>query len=145
MNWLRSLAAHPAGRAANPRSPAFSGATPRAGIRAAGDYLNPFLSTHVPALWNALTGVFAREVDYWIDGDAAQAVAIQILWLEGAEAEATSPGRYSHAYVWNEDLPRPPRPGDVVFVSGVEYDVGRVDAYLTGISLIVMQDRSEVF
>jgi hypothetical protein len=108
-------------------------------------YVNPFISSHVPILWNALIGEFGRDIDYWPDDDSAQAVTITIIWKEGAEDETMSPGRYSHILVQNSDLPRDPKPGDTVVNAGIEYDIVRVSAFATDYSLIVLQDRSEDF
>ena len=141
----RVFSARPGGRAASPRRGAISGPSPSAGNRAAGDpgWVNPFLSAHVPVLWQALIQVFPRQVVYWIDGDPAQTMMLTIVWKEGAEDETVSPGRYSHVLVWDADLPRPPSLQDVISSDGVEYDVVRIDAYATGCSTLVLQDRSE--
>ena len=141
-----ALSARPsAGRAANPRMCAISGLSPTAGSRAAGDpppgFVNNFTSIHVPMLWQALIQEFPRQVDYWIDGDSAQSQPLIIIWKEGAEDEELSPGRYSHALVNDNDLPRPPMLGDVVSADGVTYDVVRVDAYAYKCSTIVLQSQ----
>lgn len=108
-------------------------------------YINPFLSSHVPILWNALVAEYGRDVEYWPDNDPAQAVLLTLIWKEGAEDETVSPGRYSHALVQNVDLPANPKPGDAVVNDGIEYDVVRVNALITNYSNIVLQDRSEDF
>jgi hypothetical protein len=108
-------------------------------------YTNPFISTHVPILWNALIGEFGRDVDYWIDNDPAQASTITVIWKEGAEDETMSPGRYSHMLVANSDLPREPKLGDAAVNDSVEYDIVRVSAFAYNYSQIVLQDRSENF
>ena len=136
-----------AGLAANPRVSAVSGVSPNTGGRAAGEpvgFVNPFISTHVPQLWRALIGEFPRQVDYWPDGDSAQAQTLTIVWKEGAEDEDVSPGRYSHALIFDDDLPRPPMLGDVVSADDVLFDVVRVDAYAYKCCTIVLQDRSEI-
>ena len=46
-------------------------------------YINPFISTHIPILWNALVREFGRTVDYWIDNDPGQAILITVIWKEG--------------------------------------------------------------
>ncbi len=108
-------------------------------------FINPFLSTHVPILWNALIAEFGRDVQYWPGNDPAQAVTVTLIWKEGAEDETVSPGRYSHALVANSDLPSNPKLGDAVVNDGIEYDVVRVSALITNYSSIVLQDRMEVF
>jgi hypothetical protein len=108
-------------------------------------FVNPFISTHVPILWNALVAEFGRQADYWPDNDPAQAVAITLIWKEGAEDETMSPGRYSHALIQNSDLPDDPKLGDAVVNAGIEYDVVRVSAFAYDYSQIVLQDRSENF
>jgi hypothetical protein len=108
-------------------------------------YVNPFISAHVPILWNALIGEFGRDVDYWIDNDSVQASTITVIWKEGAEDETMSPGRYSHMLVANSDLPREPKLGDAVVNDGIEYDIVRVSAFAYNYSQIVLQDRSENF
>jgi hypothetical protein len=105
---------------------------------------NPFIDVHVPLqLWPALIATFGREVDYWLDNDPTTAQPLVVIWVEGAADEQVSPGRYSHVKIRNSDLPRQPRKGDVVVKEGVEYDVVSVDAYATGCSNAILQDRSE--
>jgi hypothetical protein len=108
-------------------------------------FINPFLSSHVPILWNALIAEYGRDVEYWPGNDPAQAVTLTIVWKEGAEDEDVSPGRYSHVLVQNVDLPNDPKPGDAIVNAGIEYDVVRVNALITNYSSIVIQDRSENF
>jgi hypothetical protein len=108
-------------------------------------YINPFISTHVPILWNALVREFGRDVDYWIDNDPAQAVTITLIWKDGAEDETMSPGRYSHVLVANSDLPRDPKLGDAIVNADVQYDIVRISAFAYNYSQIVLQDRSEDF
>jgi hypothetical protein len=143
----RVFSARPGGRAVSPRWGAISGPSPSAGNRAAGDpgWVNPFLSAHVPMLWQALTQEFPRQVVYWLDGDPNQTQMLTVIWKEGAEDEEVSPGRYSHIYVFDADLPRAPILHDVVSADGVQYDVVRIDAYAYQCSMLVLQDRSEDF
>jgi hypothetical protein len=108
-------------------------------------YINPFISTHIPILWNALVREFGRTVDYWIDNDPGQAIPITVIWKEGSEDETSSPGRYSHVLIANSDLPRDPKLGDAVVNDGIEYDIVRVSAFAYNYSQIVLQDRSENF
>jgi hypothetical protein len=111
----------------------------------ASPFINPFISSHVPILWNALIGEFGRDVDYWIDNNPAQTITITIIWKEGSEDETSSPGRYSHVLVQNSDLPSEPKLGDAVVNGGTEFDVVRVNAFAYNYSQIVLQDRSENF
>jgi hypothetical protein len=108
-------------------------------------FINPFISTHVPMLWNALVVEFGRQAEYWPDNDPAQSVTITLIWKEGAEDETMSPGRYSHALAQNSDLPGDPKLGDAVVNAGIEYDIVRVSAFATDYSQIVLQDRTENF
>lgn len=132
--------AAPADRTANPRAPGWPSSP--AGNGAAG-FVNPFISAHVPMLWNALTAEYGRAADYWPDGEVLQRTSITIIWKEGAEDEVASPGRYSRALVQNSDLPRPPQQGDVLTAGGATYDVVRVNAMPYGMSSIVLQDRDQ--
>lgn len=144
----RIFSARPAGgRAKSPRLGAISGLSPLAGIRAAGDpgWVNRFISDHVPMLWDALLPEFRRTVDYWLDGDRAQALTVDIIWKEGAEDEEVSPGRYSHALIKDGDLPRPPDPHDIISADGVEYTIVKINAYAYQCSTLVLQDRTEAF
>jgi hypothetical protein len=108
-------------------------------------FINPFISSHVPILWNSLIAEFGRQVDYWPGNDPAQVVTITLIWKEGAEDETMSPGRYSHALVQNSDLLNDPKPGDTVVNAGIQYDIVRVSAFATDYSQIVLQDRTEDF
>jgi len=103
--------------------------------------MNPFISQHVPMSWGYLLEEFGVTVDYWPGGDEAQAVAVNLIWIEGVEDEDSSPGRYSHVKVQNSDLPASPRRGDAINNNGVVYDAVRVNAYAYGFSSIVIQER----
>lgn len=138
-----SARANTAGRAGNPRPSAFSGLSPLAGTRAAGDLdsgVDRFTSVHVPMLWEALMTEFRRDVEYRIGGNPDDAWVISVMWKEGAEDEDVSPGRYSHIQVLNEHLPAPPAVGDTVASGGAVYEVVRVDAYKYGASNVVLQN-----
>lgn len=142
-------------RTAYPRFPARSAPPGSAGIRrapggpsspagkGAASFANPFISAHVPILWQALTREFGTVAEYWLDGDSTQTTALTVIWKEGAEDEAVSPGRYSRALVQNGDLPRPPAQGDAVSANGTIYDVVRVNAMTYQMSSVVLQDRQE--
>jgi hypothetical protein len=108
-------------------------------------YVNPFLSLHIPMLWDSLVRVFGRTVDYWLDDDSSTSQPLLLIWKEGAADEQVSPGRYSHALVRNFDLPRPPAKGDVVVKDGIEYDVVNVDAFAYDCCNVILQDRTEGF
>jgi len=146
-----ALSRRQAGRAANPRVGAISGPSPiQAGTRAAGEpaaeggtFHSRFAGQHIPMLWSALLTEFERVVEYRIGADEGQAYSISIIWIEGAEPEGVSPGRYSHAHIRHSDLPRPPSTADVVAAGGIEYDVVRVDALPYGVSTVVLQANSE--
>ncbi|HZF24024.1 MAG TPA: hypothetical protein VE030_11240 [Burkholderiales bacterium] len=104
-------------------------------------FINPFLSDYLPNLfWPAELATFGRQVQYLPQGDAGQAVAVTILWKEGASDEEVSPGRYSHIDLQNADLPVAPALGDIVQKDGKEYDVVRVNALAVGYSTIVLQE-----
>lgn len=117
------------------------GPSSSAGVRAAGPFVNPFISAHVPMLWNALAAEFGRPADYWLDGDGAQATSITVVWKEGVEDEAASPGRYSRALIQNSDLVQDPVQGDAISANGTIYDVVRVDAMPYQMTSVVLQDR----
>jgi len=145
MNPFR-LSPAPQGGVVDPRSFAVSGGSPHAGNRAAGEpFGDIFVARHVDLLWNALLNEWARTVDYWPQGDSAGAVPLVLLWKEGVEGEEFSPGRYSHAYVRNADLPSDPALRDALMADGVIYDVVRVDAFMYFYSSLVLQNREEDF
>lgn len=104
-------------------------------------FINPFISNYLPKLfWPAEIATFGRQVLYLPLGDPDQAVAITVLWKEGATDEEVSPGRYSHIDLQNADLPGPPMQGDTVQKDGREYDVVVVNALSVGFSTIVLQE-----
>ena len=104
-------------------------------------YVNPFISTYLPSLfWPAEIATFGRQVTYLPQGDIAQAVDIMVLWKEGATDEDVSPGRYSHIDVQNKDLPAPPALRDTVQSGGKAYQVVRIEALITGYSVVVLQE-----
>jgi len=97
-------------------------------------------------LWDAEIAEFGRAAEYWPRGEASQGTQLMLLWSEGVEGEERSPGRYSHARVRNSDISGGPQQGDIVVdENGVQYDVVRVDAFITGHSGLVLQDRTETF
>ena len=75
------------------------------------------------------------------NADAGQATAVTVVWKEGVEDEAASPGRYSRALIQNSDLPRNPSQGDAISANGTIYDVVRVDAMPYQMTSVVLQDR----
>lgn len=104
-------------------------------------YVNPFLSSYLPDLfWPSQIATFGRQVTYLPQGDAAQAVALMVLWKEGASDEDVSPGRYSHIDVQNSDLAVLPALRDIVQSNGSTYRVVRIEALITGYSVIVLQE-----
>ena len=107
----------------------------------AAGFINPFYSQHVDLLWAALIDEFGRTVNYWPDGDDTQSVSIDLVWPEGVEDEEISPGRYSHAYVQNASLPRPPVLGDAIEKDGGVFDIVRVNALAYPYSSLVLQER----
>ena len=111
------------------------------GTSAAAPYINPFLSDMIPNLWGALIWQFGRVVDYWLRHDSSTSTTITIVWVEGAEDEPISPGRYSRIKLIDTDLPRPPQAGDTVIRDdGTEYQVVRVDAWAVGASQAILQE-----
>lgn len=103
-------------------------------------YINPFISDYLPRLfWPAELRVFGREVQY-LSLSYPSAVAVTVLWKEGASDEEVSPGRYSHMDVQNSDLPFAPALGDTVQKDGRTYDVVVVNALAVGFSTIVLQE-----
>lgn len=106
--------------------------------------INPFISDHVPeTLWPALLAEFGCDVDYW-PVDLAQALTIHIIWKEGASDEEISPGRYSHIFMRNADLPVAPRLGDTVQKDSKTYDVVRIDAAPYYFSRVVLQETGPI-
>lgn len=133
-------------RAANPRDNANPcGLSSPYGVRAAGDYVNPFISKYLPAsFWPTLIATFGVTVDYLPQGDAAQAVPVAVIWKDGASDEEVTPGRYSHMDVQNSDLPSAPAKGDIVQKDGRQYEVQRVTALAVLFSVIVLQEQGPV-
>jgi hypothetical protein len=106
---------------------------------------NPFISDYLPnQFWPAQIATFGRSVTYLPQGDAAQAIDVQVLWKEGASDEDVSPGRYSHIDLQNADLPQPPAPRDVVQKDGKQFQVVRITALAVGFSVIVLQEAGAV-
>ena len=106
-----------------------------------GNQMNPFILDHVPMLWDNLLPEFGLEVDYWPAGIQADAVTIPLIWIEGAEGEDSSPGRYSHVRIKNADVPSKPKRGDAVDKDGIIYDVVRVAAYAYDFATLILQER----
>lgn len=93
----------------------------------------------VDRLWQAEIAMYGREADYWIGGDSANPITIDLLWKEGAQDEETSPGRYSHPIVRHADLPEEPAKGDSLEQGGTVYNVVQVNALSVGYSTLVLQ------
>lgn len=104
-------------------------------------FINPYISEHVPLNWTALTQEFGRAVNYWPQGEEAQAVEIIVIWSEGVEDEEHSPGRYSHALVDNADLASPPALGDAIEKEGSVFDIVRVNAFAYNFAKVILQER----
>ena len=103
-------------------------------------YINPFYSHDVDLLWSALAPVFGRPVRYLPGGEGLGDV-VTVIWLEGAEDEEISPGRYSHAMVRNASLPFPPALGDTLEKDEAIYDVVRINAFAYYYSRLILQER----
>jgi hypothetical protein len=99
-----------------------------------------FNAFFAPELWAALLPVFGQEVEYRIGGNSP-GFTIRAIWKDGAEDEDQSPGRYSHLWIQNTDLPSVPERGDAVFNDGVEFDVVRVNEFIIGYTSVVLQER----
>jgi hypothetical protein len=107
--------------------------------------INPFISDHIPeVLWPPLIAEFGLDVDYLSGTDSSNPVTITVLWKEGASDEEISPGRYSHLYVRNADLPAAPALGDAVQKDDKVYDVVRVDAAPYYFSRLVLQETGPI-
>jgi hypothetical protein len=104
-------------------------------------YINDFISIHTQILWEAQLDEFGRTVNYWPGGDIAQAIPLELIWIEGTEDEEISPGRYSHAHIRNADLPVGPALGDALEKDGGIFDVVRVNAYAYYFATIILQER----
>jgi hypothetical protein len=101
-----------------------------------------FYSEHVPALWEALIGVFPHTVVYnYIEGGLTE--GLQAIVNEGVEGEQRSPGRYTHMLIRNADLTRLPQKGDWVTLGTSVYEVVNVDSMLVDISRLVLQANKE--
>lgn len=104
---------------------------------------NPFIDLHTPMLWAALIPEFGREVSYLPGRDELLAVALTVIWKEGAEDEDVYPGRYSNIWVQNADFgDDAPRKGDAVSKDGLLYDVVRIDVMAYGYSRLVLQENN---
>jgi hypothetical protein len=102
---------------------------------------NPFIDSFLPGMfWPAQIATFGIEVTYLPQGDSAQAVAIPVLWKDGASDEDVAPGRYSHIDLQNSDLPALPALGDMVQNNGNQYQVVRINALAVGFSIVVLQE-----
>jgi len=100
---------------------------------------NPFIGSYLPDMfWPAQIATFGRQVTYLPQGAAG--LTISVLWKEGATDEDVSPGRYSHIDVQNSDLPVPPALRDTVQSNGKQYQVVRVEALITGFSVLILQE-----
>lgn len=108
----------------------------------ASTFLNPLFALHVDSLWESLLMEFGGEVNYWPGGDPAQAALVEVVWIEGAEDEERSPGRYSHALIRNADPPAPPAKRDVIEHQGSVYDVVQVNAFRYGYSRVILRGRN---
>jgi hypothetical protein len=100
-----------------------------------------FSEHHVPVLWNALLSEFGTEIVYLPNHDDDLAFPLEVIWKEGAEDEAVSPGRYSNIWVQHADFEGGalPRLRDGVSKDSNRYDVVRVDATAVGYSRLVLQ------
>jgi hypothetical protein len=107
--------------------------------------INSFIDSYLPTMfWPAQIATFGIAVSYLPGGDAAQAVAISVLWKEGASDEEVSPGRYSHMDIRNADLAALPAQGDMVQKGAKQYQVVRVEALAVGFSVLVVQEAGPV-
>ena len=104
---------------------------------------NPLFMAHVDTMWTSLVQEFGVTVDYWPAGDLQRAVPVNLIWIEGAEDEEISPGRYSHALVQNASLPAglPSQTDAIAREDGSVYDVVQVNAYAYGYARVVLQER----
>lgn len=104
---------------------------------------NPFTGIYAPLLWGNVTGVFGREINYWPNRNQSQAFVVTVMWKEGAEDEALSPGRYSNIWVQEAAMATPPAKGDAVERDGKIFDVVRVEATAYGFSRLILQENNQ--
>lgn len=90
-------------------------------------------------LWASLLQEFGCTVTY-LPANAAAPIPLAVLWKDGQSDEDVSPGRYSHIDVCNADLPQPPALRDTVQKDGRRYQIVRINALITGFSVIVLQE-----
>jgi hypothetical protein len=102
-----------------------------------------FIRTFAPQVWAATSRLYGETVEYWPGGDRNQMRQITVVWRDGTEDEAVSPGRYSHAMIQVADLARPPAQGDSILRNGIQYDVARVNAYTIQYTSVVVQAVQE--
>jgi hypothetical protein len=108
------------------------------------DPINPFISTHVPTMWQAALREFGLYVTYVPESNAALATRVLVVWKDGAMLEEVTPGRYSHIYIQNADIPVAPMPGDSVQKDSRSYDVVIVDAAPYYCSRLIVQEAGPV-
>lgn len=108
------------------------------------DAVNPFISTHVPLMWQALTREFGLTVTYVPLSNPALATPVIVIWKDGAMLEDVTPGRYSHIYIQNADIPVAPVLGDSVQNNGRSYDVVVVDMAPYYYSRLILQEAGPV-
>ena len=101
---------------------------------------NPLFGSHVDLLWSELIPEFGRVVSYLPDSDPVRAAPVELIWIEGVEDEAISPGRYSHVLVRNASLPAPPTQRDCIENEGIVYEVVRVNAFAYAYARLILQE-----
>lgn len=109
-----------------------------------------FATDYVPLNWTAQLDMFGTTILFTPRSTGVQ-IEVEVVWKEGAEDEAVSPGSYSNITLCDADLgididadpelDGGPVKGDVVDADGRIFDVVRVDAYATGYSRCVLKER----
>ena len=102
---------------------------------------NPFITCYLPEMfWPAQLAIFGRTVTYLPQGDANQALDLQVVWKDGASDEDIAPGRYSHIHVQNADLFDAPTLSDLVEADDKLFQIARIEALAVNYSVLVLQE-----
>lgn len=99
-----------------------------------------FATDYAPLNWAAQKDMFGQTV-YYTPRATGETVELDVVWKEGAEDEAQSPGIYSNITLCDAELGETPSNGDVVEdEDGTRFKVQQVDAYATGYSRCVLKE-----
>jgi hypothetical protein len=102
--------------------------------------IDTFINHVTGSLWPTELAEFGSQVNYWPSGDFSNAVAVAGVWIDGADDEDVSPGRYSRLKVSNADLPADPAEGDMVESDDHQFDVVAVVALPYNFSILTLHE-----